>query len=128
MAFRTLHNYYIVFPELIDESGGTTTDTIAIPEGGSLLQVIVTEIEALTNADTVLTFSTVTAAGSVVAVTGGVVTVDQGDSTIDQTITTDIADPGDDTEIIPAGGALRVVASGTATAGILRIGVITRRK
>lgn len=128
MAFRTVHDYYIAFPELIDESGGTTTDTIAIPAGGSVISAFHTVIEEVATGDITLTFSTITAAGSVVAITGGTVTVPFAGTTIGVTVETAIADPGDGTEIIPAGGALRVVGSGGSTTGILRIGAITRRK
>lgn len=128
MAFRTIHNYYISFHDLIDESGGTTTSDLPIPDGGSLLKVIHHVTEEVATADITLTFSTITAAGVVVAVTGGTVTVPFAGTTIRNTVETTIADPGDGTEVIPAGGALRVVGSGSSTAGILRVGVITRRK
>ena len=123
----TVHRTYYAFGDQIDESGGVTTDYIAIPGGGSLISVIHTVVEEVATADITLTLSTVTAAGVVTAVTGGTVTVPFAGTTIGVTVETTFA-VTDGTDVIPVDGSLKIVGSGSSTTGILRVGAIVRRK
>lgn len=123
----TVQDSYFVFGALIDESSGITTDYIAVPGGGSLISIIHTVQEEVATADITLTLSTVTAAGVATAVTGGTVTVPFAGTTIGYTVETPFT-VTDGTDIIPAGGSLKIVGSGSSTTGILRVGAIIRRK
>ncbi len=125
----TIHDSYYQIGGLIDESGVALTaiDYLAVPGGGSLIAVVYTVVEEVATEDLVLTFSTVTAGGVATAVTGGVVTVPFAGTTIRFTVETAITAHA--TTVIPDGGSLKLVVTGGAnTAGILKVGVIIRRK
>lgn len=122
---RSLNDYFLIFPDLIDGASGATS-RLPVPDGGRLTTVLVTEQVAFTDQDEDLTFSILNAAGTAVAVTTGVLTIPK-DGTVGSTLTFNIVKQSDGTDVVPPGGALQVVNDAAATAGTCRVAVVLRR-
>jgi len=124
---RSLNDYFLQFPDIIDAANAPVTSMIPVPDGGRLTTVYVTEETEFTGADEDLTFSIRNAAGTAVAITTGVLTVDIAESAIGRTLTFNISKQSDGTDVVPEGGSLQVVNDSVATVGTCRIAVIMRR-
>lgn len=124
----SLNDYFLIFPDLINATTAST-QIIPTPDGGRLAEVIVSYTTALTVASETLTFSTIEADGTATAVNTdvGVITTTVAATAIGATVTDTIAVQSDGTDVVPAGGALKVVSGAEATAGTYRVGVIMRR-
>ncbi len=123
---RSLNDYFLLFPEIVNVANAGVTAIIPVPDGGKLVSVVVTEETAITVADEDLTFSTRTAAGTAVAVTNGVITVPIAGSAIGRT-TSYAVNNANGTNVVPKGGSLQMVNDSAAAVGTFRVAVVMRR-
>ena len=122
----SLNDYFLIFPDLFNATGAVT-QIIPTPDGGRLAEVIVTYTTALTVDTETITFSAMAADGTATAITNGAITTTVAATAIGATVTDKISPQSDGTDVIPAGGGLKVVSNANATAGTYRVGVIMRR-
>lgn len=123
---RSLNDYFLIFPDLIDTANAGVTSMIPVPDGGRLSTIMTTE-ELTINVDEDLTFSTLKPDGTAVAVTTGVVTIDAAGAGTGRTKTFHIGKQSDGTDVVPPGGALQMANDSAAITGKLRVAVILRR-
>lgn len=123
---RSLNDYFLIFPDIIDAGDAGVTSMIPVPDGGRLSTIITTEQTSMT-ADEDLTFSTRKPDGTAVAITTAVVTIDAAGAGIGRTLTFPISKQSDGTDVVPPGGSLQMVNDSAAIAGTCRVAVILRR-
>jgi len=123
---RSLNDYSLVFPDLVDTADAGVTSRIPVPDGGILTTVHVTISTAIT-VDEDLTFSILAADGTAVAITGGVVTIAAAGGGAGVTREFNLSKQSDGTDQVPPGGSLQMANDSVGVSGAFRVAVSLRR-